>query len=120
MGEHSLLRCPACDQHWQISRAWNWGNDQYLFKVPSIGPDDWLAEPYVQPDELLIYSALMQDYMEKSNFVERETECRADGCTNRAVRYSVFCVKDHIASLQKAGALPAFPQGRWFEPYRPY
>lgn len=35
-GEHKLFRCEACGQCWQGSRAWNWGNDEYLFKVPGL------------------------------------------------------------------------------------
>ncbi len=116
-GEHKLLKCSMCDQYWQISRAWNWGNDEYLFKVPRIQSDEWLKEPYVQPDELLIYNSMMQDYIQKNNFVEKETECQADGCRNRAVRFSIFCVEDHIKSLQNAGVLPKTVQGRWFAPY---
>jgi hypothetical protein len=118
LGEHRLLRCRVCGQHWQLSRAWNWGNPEYLFAVPKIDPDQWLIEPYVQPDELLIYSAVMHDYMERCTFVQKEEECRAVGCTNRAVRFSVFCLEDHIISLQNASVLPKLPQGRWFAPYR--
>jgi hypothetical protein len=116
-GEYKLLKCPACGQLWQSSRAWNWGNDEYLFKVPNIQIDEWLSEPYIPPDEMLIYSAVMQDYMERNSFVETERECRAEGCVNRAVEFTVFCLEHHIESLQNAGALPKDPTGRWFAPY---
>jgi hypothetical protein len=116
-GEHKLLKCSVCGQSWQSSRAWNWGNDEYLFQVPTIQIDEWLSEPYMQPDEMLIYSAVMQTYMEKNNFVETERECRAEGCVKRAVELTVFCLEHHIESLQDAGALSKDPKGRWFPPY---
>lgn len=116
-GEHKLLKCRTCGQYWQISRAWNWGNDEYLFKVPGIQTEEWLFEPYVQPDELLMYNSMMHDYIKKNNFVKKETECQAEGCRNRAVQFSVFCVEDQIKSLQNAGVLPKTVQGRWFAPY---
>ena len=112
LGEHKLLKCPLCGQYWQISCAWNWSNGKYLFKVPDIKINEWLSKPYVQPDELLIYTAMMHDYVDKNNFVETEKDCRTDGCANRAVRYSVLCLDHHIESLQAAGALPKEPQGR--------
>jgi hypothetical protein len=112
-----LLKCPACEQFWQSSWAWNWGDKEYLFKVPEIEIVSWVAEPYVQPDELLIYSASMANYLKKSKFVERDMKCLSDGCSDPAVLYSVFCKKHHIASLQNAGALPKMPTGRWFAPY---
>ena len=80
LGEHKLLKCQVCGQHWQLSRAWNWGNYKYVFKVPNIEADEWSSEPYVQPDELLIYSAVMQDYLNKNIFVETDRECRSDDC----------------------------------------
>lgn len=116
-GEHRLLKCSACHQLWQSSRAWNWGNDEYLFQVPGIQVDEWLSEPYKQPDEMLIYSAVMQRYMERNTFVETERGCRADGCPERAVELTVFCMWHHIESLQQAGALSKEPEGRWFPPY---
>jgi hypothetical protein len=66
---------------------------------------------------MLIYSAVMQDYMEKNSAVETERECRTGSCGNRAVELSVFCMEHHIESLQNAGALPKDPKGRWFPPY---
>jgi len=115
--EHQLLKCAACGQLWQSSRAWNWGNDEYLFKVPPIEIEAWLSEPFVQPDEMLIYSAVMQDYVEDNSVAETEKECRTSGCGKRAVELSVFCMGHHIESLQNAGALPKDPKGRWFPPY---
>ncbi|MBE1300761.1 MAG: hypothetical protein GJ680_12760 [Alteromonadaceae bacterium] len=48
-GEHVLMKCDSCNQHWQGSRAWNWGNDLYLFRVPKLEPIEWQQEVYVQP-----------------------------------------------------------------------
>lgn len=112
-----LLKCPECDQFWQSSWAWNWGDKEYLFKVPHIKVSDWLTDPYCQPDKLLIYSASMQRFMELNNFIEKDAECRANSCRVAAVRNSIFCLKHHIESLQDAGALPKMPKGRWFAPY---
>jgi hypothetical protein len=79
--------------------------------------DEWLTEPHMQPDEMLIYSAVMQRYMDNNTFVETERECRAEGCENRAVELTVFCRDHHIRSLQNAGALSKDPKGKWFPPY---
>ena len=118
VGAQRLFKCPECEQYWQSSWAWNWGDKEFLFKVPNIEPDKWLADPYVQPDLLMLYSASIQNYLAKNTFVEKEAECRAVDCKNRAVQHSVFCFKHHIESLQKADALPKLPQGRWFAPYQ--
>jgi len=116
-GEHRLLKCSSCGQFWQSSHAWNWGNNEYLFQVPLIQIDEWLTEPYMQPDELLIYSAVMQRYMDNNTFVETERKCRVEACVDRAVELTVFCREHHITSLQNAGALSKEPKGRLFPPY---
>jgi hypothetical protein len=115
-GEHKLLKCPECDQYWQSSRAWNWGNDEYLFKVPDITSDEWLQEPYIQPDELLIYDAVMRNYMDQE-FPESSRQCRVADCDEHALTVSVFCLWHHIESLQESKVLPKEPDGRWFPPY---
>ena len=112
-----LLRCEACGQYWQSSRAWNFGNKEYQFKVPEIEIAEWLSEPYVRPDQMLIHSAIMQDYFERNTFAETDNECRAEGCNLRAIKLSVFCTVHHIEALQRAGALPRDPKGRGFLPY---
>ena len=116
-GEHILLRCGVCGQLWQSSRAWNWGNKEYVFRVPDISEADWLAEPFVSPDELLIYMASMDDFLERNDFRESTTVCRVEGCQNNAVQGLVTCLEHHIASLQRVHALPARPGGRRFPPY---
>src|SRR5262245_27473959 len=57
--EHELYLCEICRQMWQVSRAWGWRNHRYAFQVPSIEAEDWLEEPYVQPDELLVFKSMM-------------------------------------------------------------
>ena len=112
-----LLKCAACGQHWQSSRAWNWGAREYLFKVPDIGAEEWLAEPYMKPDEMLIYGASMSRFEESQSFKEKDEACRAEGCDGRAIELSVLCKRHHVESLQKVWALPQYPRGRPFEPY---
>jgi hypothetical protein len=47
---------------WQCSRAWNWGNEKYIFKVPDVELADWLELRFMSPDEWLIYIALEEYY----------------------------------------------------------
>lgn len=115
--EHNLYMCKVCGQLWQGSRAWNWGNDEYLFKVPQIDIDDWIYEPYMCPDEMLIYSAVMGDYYEKNSFRITETNCQEPDCFEKAVVNSVLCKKHFIENLQLVGILPKRPSGRLFAPY---
>src|SRR5262245_3491100 len=62
-GEHKLFVCQYCHQMWQASRAWSWGNHEYVFKIPQIESSQWIEKPFAQPDELLIYTARMNDYI---------------------------------------------------------
>jgi len=114
--EHQLWVCESCGQIWQSSRAWNWGNDLYLFKVPQITKEEWLIKPYVQPDELLIYVGSLSEFL-KQGLKKGEEKCKKDGCTNNAVKGLVMCLKHHIENLQKVHSLPQEPVGRWFQPY---
>lgn len=116
-GEHKLYKCDRCGQMWQISRAWNWGNYRYAFKVPTIQIDEWISEPYIQPDELFLFNAMMENFMGKNQFVKSDAKCKVNGCQQFANQYSVFCLEHHIESLQRAGALPGMPEGKWFLPY---
>jgi hypothetical protein len=117
-GEHTLWQCPVCSQFWQSSYAWNWGQKFYLFKIPSIAIDEWLLESYVQPDELLIFAAMMRNYLDSNSSEEIERKCRAEYCEKNAVKFTVFCLSHHIESLQRAEALPKYPKGKWFLPYQ--
>lgn len=116
-GEHKLYRCNRCGQLWQSSRAWNWGNHEYLFKVPLIEAVDWKATVYVQPDELLIFAALIGHFLTSNDFETSVTDCRTQGCQHRAVSGSVNCKRHHLESLQRIGTMPPYPTGRWFGPY---
>ena len=116
-GEHVLMNCESCGQYWQGSRAWNWGNDLYLFRVPKIANEDWQQEPYVQPDELLIYVASLQGILDQGNFEPKSEPCRVEGCEQPAIKGLVNCLEHHVQNLQKINQLPRNPKGRWFPPY---
>jgi hypothetical protein len=115
--EHKLYVCNDCGQQWQGSRAWNWGNDEYLFRVPVIDAAAWKDEVFVQPDELLIFTAVLSEILKRGEFKSTKDSCRVEGCGNLAVSGSVQCLRHHIESLQVIRAAPAYPSGRWFGPY---
>ncbi|AYB34730.1 hypothetical protein [Chryseolinea soli] len=113
----SLYKCDGCQQLWQSSHAWNWGNKEYLFKVPTIAVADWMEEFFARPDQMLLYSGMMHDYFEKNKFVVSDTPCRKEGCGHNALVNNVLCKEHFIQSLQQFGMLPKFPEGRMFSPY---
>jgi hypothetical protein len=115
--EHVLFRCRECGQYWQRSLAWNWGNKEYLFRVPAIEASDWAEEPFVQPDELLVFDAAMRQFLKKQSNERTDRICKRDGCAEHAVKLSAFCLSHHIENLQKVHLLHQSPTGRWFEPY---
>lgn len=112
-----LMECESCGQYWQGSRAWNWGNDLYLFHVPKITIEEWQKQPYVKPDELLIYVAVLQGIVEQGNFEPKNEPCRIEGCNQQAVSGLAHCLEHHVQNLQKINQLPRSPEGRWFPPY---
>jgi hypothetical protein len=112
-----LFRCPDCGQLWQSGHEWNFADQEYLFQVPPIELADWQREPYQQPAAMMIYSAVMRDFCARATFEPRDEKCRADGCSELSIRFSVFCRRHHIESLQKLGKLPKSPVGRLFSPY---
>lgn len=116
-GEHKLYHCAACGQLWQGSRAWNWGNEEYLFRVPPVELTDWESEVYVQPDALLIFTAVMHDFLTRGAFTDTASICRTQGCSKSAVSGSVNCLRHHLGNLQNLGTMPSYPVGRWFGPY---
>ena len=113
----ALFRCPACGQTWQSGREWNFANQEYLFRVPSITAEEWQNEHYRQPAAMMIYSAVMEQYFERSKFTPSSEKCRAEGCDERASSMGVFCQRHQIESLRKNGRLPNPPKGRLFPPY---
>lgn len=115
--EYKLYQCPICGQMWQGSHAWNWGNDEYVFKVPLIAISDWQDNTYISPDEMLIFSAVMQNYLSKNDFKITERKCIVDSCNEKAVEFSVHCKNHHIEHLQQTHSLPEKPKGRLFLPY---
>jgi hypothetical protein len=78
---------------------------------------DWDQEPFRQPGAMMVYSAIMSDYFAKNTFTTDDNSCRNEGCTERALRISLFCRDHHIESLQSSGSLPKKPMGRMFPPY---
>jgi hypothetical protein len=88
-----------------------------LFKVPEISPEDWLSLPYVQPDELLIYSAVMERYFAENDFTPTDRKCHAEECSGNAIKYTVHCADHHLLSLEKAGAITRKPEGRLLPDY---
>lgn len=112
-----LFRCPECGQLWQSGHEWNFADQEYLFQVPPIEVADWQREPYQQPAAMMIHSAAILDFSTRTTFVSGDLPCRAEGCTHRALRLSVFCREHQIVSLQKRGQLPKPPIGRLFPPY---
>jgi hypothetical protein len=112
-----LFRCPECGQFWQSGHEHNFGDREYLFQIPTVDVEDWLREPFQQPAAMMIYSAAMEDFVSRASFEPTELQCRAEGCPERAIRFTVFCRKHHIASLQQTGRLPKDPVGRMFPPY---
>ena len=116
-GEHKFYRGGSCGQFWQGSRAWNWGNDEYLFRVPAVEVSHWLEEVFVQPDELLIFTEVLSDFLRQNNFATREAECSVSGCNRPSVSGTSTCLRHHLQALQAQHQLPANPNGRWFEPY---
>jgi hypothetical protein len=115
---HRLFRCEVCGQSWQSTYAWNWGGKEYIYRVPAISIEDWLTEPYIRPDELLIYNAMISNWYEKAKPGESDRPCRREGCPNRAIKGLAQCLDHHIEDLQRVHALPERPQGRWFPPYK--
>lgn len=118
--ENILYRCCGCGQLWQRALAWNWGNEKYLFQVPSINKEEWLQCPFVDPDAVLIWSAVVERFLQNSRPAASENECRQKECHLPAIKLSVNCLRHHIESIQRRGQLPGTPSGRWLESYSAY
>ncbi len=98
--EHKLYSDPNTGELWQLARAWNWGAEPYCFLVPAIDPEDWKREQFVDPDELLIFAAVMSQFLARPS-VQRMAD-----------------PKGHVENLQQVSVLPRNPKGRWFGPYK--
>lgn len=98
--EHRLYRDNKTNEYWQYSSAWNWGAKPYCFLVPEIDNEEWKKERFVDPDEMMIFIAGMQQFLSVP--------------TNRQINN----LKDHVESLQRIGNIPKNPEGRWFGPYK--
>jgi hypothetical protein len=112
-----LFECSVCGQLWQNGREWNFANQEYLFQVPKIDVEVWKREPFAQPAAMMIYSAMMENYCARTTFETGDSKCRVENCTNRALRFSVFCKDHHIEELQRIKTLPKKPSGKMFPPY---
>lgn len=112
-----LLKCPDCGQYWQSNREWGFRYKEYVFQVPEIEVAEWLSQPYIQPAALMLYSAMMETYFERTTFEESSNECRVKGCKEKALKLSACCRQHHIEQLQRADLLPEFPTGKLFPPY---
>jgi len=113
----ALFSCPICGENWQSGREWNFANEEYLFRVPPITPEEWKREHYRQPAAMMIYSAVMSDYHSRTKFSPSQDKCRTEGCEERASTIGVFCRRHQIKELQAIGKLPKTPSGRLFPPY---
>ena len=111
----SLLKCSLCNQLWQGSISRNWGRTKYVFKVPEISVEDWLEEPYIEPEKILNYLSSRREYEKKQVFIERGEKCKKENCNKNAVQYTVFCKEHHIEFLQNTNVLAKFPKGIVFE-----
>lgn len=99
-GEHKLYRNPGNGELWQRSNAWNWGAKPYCFLVPAIATEDWKQEPFVDPDEMLIFTAVMSQFLAQPSVRQMAN------------------LKAHVENLQQVKMLPRYPTGRWFGPYK--
>ena len=113
----SLYLCAECSQFWQTGHEWNFGDRDYVFRVPPIETADWLAEPYRQPAAMLLYSAEMARFHERNRFEPGDKPCREEGCATLAMKHGSFCVAHHVRQLQDVGILRPPPMGRLFPPY---
>lgn len=113
----SLFRCPTCGQLWQSGHEWNFADEEYLFQVPATDVTEWKREPFAQPAAMMIYSTVMRDYFARASCEAGDSKCRADDCTQPALRFSVFCRDHHVEELQRLGKLPKKPVGKLFSPY---
>lgn len=116
-GENSLFRCGGCGQYWQISRAWNWGNDEYAFKVPITDTQEWKQERYAAPDEMLIHTAVITEYIEKNRLTESDRACGEENCGRKALNGMNVCLRHHIDEQVRQKILPGRPEGKLFPPY---
>jgi hypothetical protein len=112
-----LYTCSECSQFWQTGHEWNFGDRDYVFRVPPIEVGEWLAEPYQQPAAMLIDSAVMARFFEHNDFQPGDKPCREEGCATLAMKHGSFCLEHHLQQLRDVKLLPARPIGRLFPPY---
>lgn len=116
-GEARLYKCDVCNQIWQGNYAWNFGNGEYLFRVPFTEIVEWESNPYVAPDEILIYLSIMERFLYGNTFRLSIQVCKKENCNNKSLEGTHFCFEHHIISLQNIGNLPKEPTGKLFPPY---
>ncbi|GEP44289.1 hypothetical protein [Brevifollis gellanilyticus] len=98
-GEHRLYRNEKTDEYWQYASAWNWGAKAYCFIVPEIEVEDWKAQRYVDPDEMIVFVGSLQQFLAVP--------------ANRRIPELL----KHVRMLQSIRTMPSDPEGRWFGPY---
>ncbi|HYK06092.1 MAG TPA: hypothetical protein VE974_30395 [Thermoanaerobaculia bacterium] len=112
-----LYICAVCGQYWQTGHEWNFGDREYIFRVPAIESSEWLREPYCQPAAMLIYSAAMENFFARNSFEDGDAPCREEACANRSMKQGFFCLDHHLEQLRAVRILPPTPPGRIFAPY---
>ena len=112
-----LYSCPDCHQHWQYSSAWNWGAKPYVYKIPNVTVELWRDNPFVRPDEILIYNAVMERFVNKIGGASNEANCNTADCTEKSLTSVPFCIRCHIKNLQAVQMLPQPISGKVFPPY---
>ena len=81
-----------------------------LYPVPRIDPELWKTHPYHDPVPDAEARAKIFS-VESSLGPEIGPErCGTDGCSQLTIMHRIYCRQHHIASLQRIGALPAWPQ----------
>jgi hypothetical protein len=115
--EHRLFLCPLCSTYWQGASAWALGAKPYMFCVPSTTEEEWVRERFVDPDEVLVFVALMERFLRSQQFAHSSSVCATQGCGLAAIKLSLFCLRHQVESLQQAKLLPGTPEGRWFGHY---
>ena len=113
--EHKLYKCPVCGQYWQRTTSWTAGVKPYVYKVPFIEIDEWKNKPFVKPDELFVRVGLVQQYLSRATFEEKNEKCRHESCNNNAIKMSVFCIIHHLPNINIKVTLP--DDKTWFSPY---
>jgi hypothetical protein len=115
-----LFQCAICKGCIQ-SGNWFYDARPYFFSVPQITKAEWQRLQYVDPIEAAAYRDGIKQFHARivahGVYLSTSDRCRTPQCVKFALTSSVNCLEHHMAALVRAGGLPEFPSGRWFEPY---